>query len=125
MSTVLHDVPSKVLFRNGVPPAELDESAAGPAVEFPTGDGATFAVLMLGTTTGDAEVGVSFEQSHDGINWSAVPNAGIPTQSVAGTVVGASFTRDRRYVRCQYALGGEEGATATVAVLLGQPAKIV
>ena len=64
MSTVLHDVPSKALFRTGVPPA-------------------------------------------------------------AGAVVGVSFTRDRRYVRCQYAPDGEEGATATVAVLLGQPAKIM
>jgi hypothetical protein len=124
MSTVLHDVPSKTLFRNGVPPAEVDESAAGPAVEFPTGDGATFAVLMVGTTTGDASVAVTFEQSHDGTAWVDVPDAGIPAQSVAGAVVGVSFTRDRRYVRCQYEIDGEEGATATVAVLLGQPAKI-
>jgi len=124
MSTVLHDVPSKALFRTGVSPAEVDSSAAGPAVEFPTGDGATFAVLMLGTTTGDATVGVSFEQSDDGTYWVAVPNAGIPTQSAPGAVVGVSFTRDRRYVRCQYAVSGEEGATATVAVLLGEPAKI-
>ena len=124
MSTFLHDVPSKALFRNGVPPAEVTEPDAGPAVEFPTGDGPTFAVLMLGATTGDAVVGVTFEQSHDGTTWVEVPDANIPAQAVAGAVIGVSFVRDRRYVRCQYAVTGEEGATATVAVLLGQPAKI-
>lgn len=124
MSTVLHDVPSKTLFRTGVPPAAVADSDAGPAVEFPTGDGPTFAVLMVGTTTGGATVGVTFEQSHDGTAWVEVPAAAIPEQSAAGAVVGVSFTRDRRYVRCQYALDGDAGATATVAVLLGQPAKI-
>lgn len=124
MSTVLHDVPSKALFRGGVPPAEVTEPDAGPAVEFPTGDGPTFAVLMVGAVANDASVAVTFEQSHDGTTWVAVPDAEIPAQSASGAIVGVSFVRDRRYVRCQYDLSGEEGATANVAVLLGQPAKI-
>ena len=60
----------------------------------------------------------------NGTTWVEVPDANIPAQAVAGAVIGVSFVRDRRYVRCQYAVTGEEGATATVAVLLGQPAKI-
>jgi hypothetical protein len=123
MSTFLHDVPAKAVFRNGVAPQEVAGPDAGPAVEFVTGDGATFAVLMVGATTGDAGVSVTFEQSDDGQQWAALPGAGIPPQS-AGAVAGTAFTRGRRFVRCRYELAGEEGATATVAVLLGQPAKL-
>ena len=123
MSTALHDVPSKTLFRAGLQPSTVTESDAGGAVEFPTGDGATFAVLMVGELSEDAGVGVTFEQSHDGTTWVAVSGASIPAQTVEGAVRGVSFTRDRRYLRCQYALTGDD-PSATVAVLFGQPAKI-
>jgi hypothetical protein len=125
MNLLSTELPQRLVFRGGVPPMEVSEPDAGPAVEFPTADGPTFAVLMMGAVTNDAAVGVTFEQSHDGITWVDVPDAEIPAQSAAGTVVATSFVRDRRYVRCRYDLTGEEGAAADVAVLLAQPAKIV
>jgi hypothetical protein len=76
------------------------------------------AVLMLGATTGGAAVSVTFEQSHDGATWVAVPDAGVPAVGVAGEVSGTSFVRSRRYVRCQYDVTGDEGATANFSVLL-------
>ena len=122
MSTHVNDLASAAVVAAGFAPAVITDDEAGPAVDLAQGDGACFAVQLVGSVSSGDSVAGAIEESADNDTWDAVSGATFATATAAG-VQTIRFTRTRRYVRWVGTVAGSDPSVA-VAVVIGETKKL-
>jgi hypothetical protein len=92
------------------------EFGVSPGVDLLLGSGPVTITMTVVSTTGGAEVVSSFDSSPDGVFWTGISDPEAFTFLPGPGVTQAVFERPQRYMRAQWSLSGEEGATADFSV---------
>lgn len=122
MSTHVNDLASAAVVAAGYPPTVITETEVGSAVDLAQGDGACFAVQLVGAVSSGDSVTGAIEESADNDTWAAVSGGTFTTATATG-VQTIRFERTRRYVRWVGTVAGTDPSIA-VAVVIGQEKKL-
>jgi len=122
MSVFLDPLETRSLFATALAPMTVGESATGPIVALPDGDGPVHALVQTGAYSDESDLAVSFEESDTGAAWSAIDGSAVPGLSPNSLALHA-FPRTKRFLRCQVVVTGAD-TDAVLAVLVGQSYKL-
>src|SRR5262245_32748857 len=124
MSTKLHDFATHATTGVSVAPNHYTADATGGAVDLLEADGNGFAVLAVGTLTGDTLFGGTLEESNDGTTWATIAGSSLPIVAEENGSSVVTFVRTRRYVRASLDVSGDD-ADGYACVLIGGQTKTV
>ena len=124
MSTKLNDVSTQAKFGHSITPDTYTESQIGRTVDLIDGDGPCFVTGSLLAFVTPEPVAITFQESNDQTEWTAVTVAPPITISAPFDGVPSSrFTRTKRYVRAS--ISAEDGSDLRATILIGQQKKTV
>jgi len=125
MATYINDLGQAALVKPSLAPQTIETSnPIGSAADLGEGDGACFAIQVIGAVNGEPGLAGRIEESNDQTTWAAISGAVFAAATAPATQV-IRFLRSRRYVRWAGAYQPGEGDTIAASAIVLQCKKTI